>query len=123
LTASRAEKTFLIVSAVLLAAGAGLAVRTGEPLDLRQARFFWPAGLLSLTAVNVRLRSKVLAWALFALAFVLFMMVFGPWVLGLRTVATVETVKFMQAMALYLSLAVTALFQLRAARTNGGTNP
>jgi hypothetical protein len=37
----------------------------------------------------------------------------------LRTVKF-ETLKFAQAMAMYLSLSVTALFQLRAARTNGG---
>ena len=118
--ASRAEKVFLLSAGAFLAAGLALAARTGESLDLRQARFFLPAGLMSLAAANVRLRSKVLAWGLFALSFVLFMMVFGPWVVGLRTVRTVETLKFMQAMAMYLSLALTALFQLRAARTNGG---
>lgn len=119
--ASRAEKVFLALSAAFAAAVLALAARTGDSLDLRQARFFLPAGLLSLAAVNVRLRSKVLAWGLFALSFILFMMVLGPWVVGLRIVQTVETLKFMQAMAMYLSLAVTALFQLRAARSNGGT--
>ncbi len=114
--AGRWEKLFLGLGAVFFAAGLVLAVRTGEGLDWTRARLFLPSGVLSLLAVNVRLRSKVLAWALFSLSFVLFMVVFGPWVLGLRTTDSVETLKFLRAMALYLCFALTGLFQLRAAR-------
>jgi hypothetical protein len=112
----RAEKLFLGVSVVLFFGGLAWAARGGEAVRWAHPRVFAPAGLLSLAAVNVRLRSKVLGWGLFAAAFVLFMVVFGPWVLGVRASAGAETLKFMRAMAMYLSLALTGLFQLRAAR-------
>jgi hypothetical protein len=112
----RWERAFLIVSLLFFAAGLVLSLRTGEELDWGRARLFLPSGLLALSAANVRLRSKLLSWGLFSLSFVLFMAVMGPWVVGLRIAGGVETLKFMRAMALYLSLALTGLFQLRAAR-------
>jgi hypothetical protein len=114
--AGRWEKIFLGLSASLFAAGLLLSFRTGEALDWTKARMFFPAGLWAMAAANVKIRSKVLAWGIFTFSFVFFMIVFGPWVVGLRTVATVETIKFMRAMATFLCLAVTGLFQLRAAR-------
>lgn len=112
----RAEKTFFFLSAALFVGGLALAARTGETVSWMEKRVFLPAGLLSLAAVNVRLRSRVLGWGLFTVAFVLFMIVFGPWVLGVRVTAGTETFKFMRAMGMYICLALTGLFQLRAAR-------
>lgn len=112
----RAEQMFLFLSGALFLAGLALAARTGEPVVWTEKRVFLPAGLLSLVLINVRLRSRVLGWGLFSVAFVLFMIVFGPWVLGVRVTAGPETLKFMRAMGMYISLALTGLFQLRAAR-------
>ena len=47
------------------------------------------------------------------------MIVFGRYVLGLRATLPEDTVRYMRTMAFYLSLALAALFQLRASR--GGT--
>lgn len=112
----RAEQAFLFLSAVLFLAGLVLGARTGELVVWTEKRVFLPAGLLSLALINIRLRSRVLGWGLFTVAFVLFMIVFGPWVLGVRVTAGPETIKFMRAMGMYISLALTGLFQLRAAR-------
>lgn len=109
--ASRWEKAFLAAAAVLFALGAA-----ADGLGLRQTRGFVPAGLLTMSLINVRLRSKALAWGVFAVSFVWFMIVFGPFAVGLRAPQAGDTLKFMRAIAMFLSLSLAALFQLRASR-------
>lgn len=109
---SRGEGAFLALAAVFYAAGFFL----GVPPDWTRSPLFLPTGLLSLALINVRLRSKVLGWGLFAGAFLLFMAVFGPYALGLRADRGLDVLRFMRAMAMYLALAMAGLFQLRTRR-------
>ncbi len=75
---------------------------------------FLPTGLLVLSWFNHRLRSRVLAWAMFALALALAMIVFGAWALAHRTALGASLVNAAAATLLYACLAAAAALQLRA---------
>lgn len=111
---SRTVEKIVLGAATLLWLG-GLVARVARelPVDGRSAAFFLPTGLLVLTWINHRLRSRVLAWAVFALGLTLAMIVFGAWALVYRAAAGVPLVNAGAATVLYAALSTAAALQLR----------
>ncbi len=113
----RGERIGWGIAAAFLAAGVAAKAHRGEAVDWSDASLYLPTGLLILTAVNSRLRSKVLAWAVFTLALVLGMIVFGAGAVSYRASTGFSAINMGGATLLYASLAVAAAFQLRAEST------
>lgn len=113
----RPSAEFVALGAATLLWGGGGAARIarGLPVDGTAAAFFLPTGLLVLTWLNHRLRSRVLAWGVFTLGLTLAMIVFGAWVLADRAAAGVSLVNAGAATLLYGALALAAALQLRVA--------
>lgn len=106
----------VVLGAATLLWGGGTAARLAREMsvDGTSAAFFLPTGLLVLTWLNHRLRSRVLAWSVFALGLTLAMIVFGAWALVDRAAAGASLVNAGAATLLYAALATAAAFQLRA---------
>jgi hypothetical protein len=92
---------------------AGMAWESAGRFGWGSYPIFLPMGLLVLTAANVWLRSRVLAWGVFTLAFVFLVTVLGAFVIQMRTIPDLSWIPFLRALALYAALAMTGLFQLR----------
>jgi hypothetical protein len=80
-------------------------------LEWSRYPLFLPLGLLILCAANSRLRSKVLGWSVFSLAFVLFLVVMNAFIVQ---GGAVPAAPFWRELGLYAALGFTGLFQLRA---------
>lgn len=119
---SRSAEIVALGAATLLWGG-GTAARVARdlPIDGTSAAFFLPTGLLFLTWLNHRLRSRVLAWGVFALGVTLAMIVFGAWALADRAAAGVSLVNAGAAALLYVALATAAALQLRVASSKEKT--
>jgi len=109
----RGERIGWGIAAAFLAAGIAAKTLRGEPVDGDRASMYFPMGLLILTAVNGRLRSKVLAWAVFTLALVVGMIVFGAGIVTYRASMGFSAANVGAATLLYAALATAAGFQLR----------
>lgn len=92
----------------------GIAAATRLP-GFRWAHYvvFVPTGLWALAAVNVRLRSRILAWSVFTSAILVFMVILGAWALNSRAGAPSHGLLFLRSLAFYAVLGAAALFPLR----------
>ena len=110
----RGEAYSLLVAALFFAVHLALCLLEPGLLGLvGRSYLFLPAGLLALGVINIRLQSRVLSWGLFALSFVLLVMVFGPVVLQMRFLSEREWINSVRILGMYLALAMTGLFQIR----------
>ncbi|MBK6880945.1 MAG: hypothetical protein IPN65_01220 [Elusimicrobia bacterium] len=105
----------MAASTLLWGAGAVARAARGLPAAWTTSAVFLPTGLLVLAWFNHRLRSRALAWAMFALSLALAMIVFGAWALAHRTALGGSLLNAGAATLLYLCLSVAAAMQLRVA--------
>ncbi len=77
---------------------------------------FLPTGLLALCFVNRWLRSRVLGWSVFTLAFLCLLMVLGAFVIRARVVPNTQWLLYGRALLMYGALGMAGLFQLRSSR-------
>lgn len=93
------------------------------PIPWRQSPLFVPAGLVVLSIINSFLRAKGLAWGIFTVAFVVFMIILGTWVVMDRAMKGPPATDFLRSIALYGFLATAALLQLRVSSSKKETSP
>lgn len=93
------------------------------PISLGQPALYVPFGLLALAVVNTFLRAKVLAWGIFTVALVVFMIIVGTWVVLDRAMKGPPPTDFIRSTALYGFLATAGLLQLRLPAPPKGDSP
>lgn len=108
--------------AALVLGGLTLGWRQGS-LSLGQPALFVPFGLLVLAVANTFLRAKGLAWGIFTVALVLFMIIVGTWVVMDRAMKGPPPADFVRSTALYGFLAAAGLTQLRLPVPPKGDSP
>lgn len=115
----RGQDIALALAALFYAAGLAWAAKQGGWDSVQWARYpvFLPTALLVLGTVNRFLRSRLLAWALFAAAFVFLVAVLGAVVVQMRAAPETSWLLFGRALAMYGALAMAGLYQLKRDRT------
>ena len=113
---------FLLGGAFLLNVGTLLLRGSRGAALWGKSSFFAPTGLLLLALINIRLRSKLLAWGVFTVAFVLFMIVVGTWVVMDRAMRGPSPIDFFRTSVLYGFLAAAGLMQLRVSSPPKGVS-
>jgi hypothetical protein len=110
------ERNLLIFSTILYLIGMALAIPARNRVDWGNYAVFVPTGLVALAWANSFLRSKILAWAVFSLGFVLALAVFGPLVVGVRIQTGEGWIQLLRAFLSFAGVAGAGALQLRPAR-------
>ena len=88
-------------------------LRAAGPIHWRHYSVFLPAGILGLGFVNAFLRSKILAWSVFTLSLIIFMIVLGFVAVAYRQLPQAALGQSVRGLALYAALGTAGLYQLR----------
>lgn len=94
-----------------------------RPLAWGTSALYIPTGLMGLSLVNTFLRAKGLAWGIFTVALVVFMIIVGTWVVMDRAMRGPPPPDFIRTTALYGALATLGLLQLRVSSPPKGESP
>jgi hypothetical protein len=107
------EEGVFFIAVGLYLWGLLLAVRTGGGLRWNEYPVLIPTALLLLCSVNRRLRSKLVGWGVFSLAFACLLAVLGAFVIQFRLLPDSQWILFLRALALYSFIGLLGLYQLR----------
>jgi hypothetical protein len=117
LTRSRVEWSLLAAATALYLWTLALRQR---PMSWAASSLYVPTGLIVLSFTNTFLRAKGLAWGIFTVALIVFMIIVGTWVVMDRAMEGPPSADFARTMALYGTLAASGLFQLRVSSVPKG---
>ena len=112
----RGEEAALGIGMTLYVLGPLFLLTRGRSIPWESYPVFLPTGLLALALLNRWVRSRVLGWGVFSLAFVFFLAVFGSLVMRMRAVPDVQWIWFCRALAMYAAFGMAGLYQLRGLR-------
>ncbi|MBK8574142.1 MAG: hypothetical protein IPN90_00145 [Elusimicrobia bacterium] len=113
----RVERVVLVGAAALYLWN--LVLRPG-PIPWGTSAVYIPTGLITLSLTNTFLRAKGLAWGIFTVTLVVFMIVVGTWVVMDRAMKGPPPADFARSLFLYGSLAAAGLIQLRVSSSSKG---